>query len=1053
MLSTAHHVPEPQHSTVPEPGLDCVDEVGVPNENAETSNSLTPSMVDSQAPGSDIDPNLSRRKRRKITPSPLDEAEHANQPNESRAWLDQLEDAASEDVAAETGAAAAERFAEVELSPESRVATTAAAGVRPTTPPPQPMFDGVHEGQSGENHHPTTRMMKLNGGKLGKSPKRAPNLDPPLKPSPKKNTRQNRNLTTKRGRIVQTLQVRIPYRELTEDRQSLGARIDAILEQPPQPAGPAPTLLPGTQQPQQPQQSNSRNPTAQKALHPFFGGKPTKQQPASNTASEDEKPDSKTIEPVKGVKPAKAWNEFIFSTSKSSSSKDMATLPAPWPPRDVQRVQPPGPSDAHPLAVEAREGTAKQKRRIVHISGNESILELFASSLRSPPCLTHKLRLPSQLHLKGNDLMRRVIGSVSEAIHYTKILAIENQICNGRSAFDRGMAAGPLDWTHEYAPKRAEDVLQEEVVVLRDWLRKLKIHNVQSKIAQRQQKRPPTRKKRPKKRPEDLEGFLMSSDEENDGGVPPVKNSILICGPPGSGKTASVFAVAHELDFEVFEIHPGMRRTAKDIYDKVGDMTHNHLVQATASAPLSRASSVLSDMDQVSDETPAVDSKQKSLAGFLGKKGSEVPLPKPRPEKEILQKQSLILFEEVDVLFDEDKTFWAGVQSLIATSKRPIVLTCNSLQNIPLDDLNLHVALHYAPPSTDNAVEHLAHIAAAEGHIIDRNALRTLYDSRGKDLRASLADLNFWCQMTVGSTMGGLDWMHGGDLHTKRELDSFRIVSQDTFHDGLHLVPEEQLHPEDMLAFAQDSLNLSIMDWEASRPLIASDDAEPHARLESLRRAEMVAEFQSCMDIVDGNLQGRADFEADHAIYVENVVRFQPCMSCLLSKAMPDRQMEVTRCRIVRFKLSPPHHSPLGRKAIVEALDPITEDNRTFPPPTGRTAPSIDGGDVTIATEVAPYIRHIVWLDQQLERQRDEIDASSQGTGRQRTTRAARAALEGSSVGNTRVERWFPRDLDFAAILATGGGWHIDQTYGVVADDPPSISRESTDATASMDLE
>ena len=43
-----------------------------------------------------------------------------------------------------------------------------------------------------------------------------------------------------------------------------------------------------------------------------------------------------------------------------------------------------------------------------------------------------------------------------------------------------------------------------------------------------------------------------------------------------------------------------------------------------------------------------------------------------------LNKTALILFEDVDVVFEEDEGFYAAVNSLAASTKRPVILTTSN---------------------------------------------------------------------------------------------------------------------------------------------------------------------------------------------------------------------------------------------------------------------------------------------------------------------------------------------------------------------------------------
>src|SRR3989338_8996697 len=61
-----------------------------------------------------------------------------------------------------------------------------------------------------------------------------------------------------------------------------------------------------------------------------------------------------------------------------------------------------------------------------------------------------------------------------------------------------------------------------------------------------------------------LKNFIINFSREK-------KNSVLIYGPSGTGKTCSVYAIANELGHEVVEVNASDMRNAEQINQKVGN--------------------------------------------------------------------------------------------------------------------------------------------------------------------------------------------------------------------------------------------------------------------------------------------------------------------------------------------------------------------------------------------------------------------------------------------------------------------------------------------------
>lgn len=534
--------------------------------------------------------------------------------------------------------------------------------------------------------------------------------------------------------------------------------------------------------------------------------------------------------------------------------------------------------------------------------------------------IASKLPTPYPDSNSSQDGDRLVSPQVTPSPLHSAVSHMYKEITTSLTAFDK-FECETQDWVHKYAPTCADQVLQagREVLILRDWLKTLTINSVGFRAGGTSKTRDASVsfrraiKKRKKRRAEELDGFVLSSDEEanemcqlkdsvehdhpnsmqkksvirpqdvgNSSNRERVTNAVVISGPHGCGKTAAVHAVARELGFEVFEINAGSRRSGRDILDKVGDMTRNHLVkhahpdQDTDTHEEAENMNVLSaklEQDLHSGRQGTMNSFFKSTTApnkspSKRKPKAQKPSPKQDPtNKQQSQKQSLILLEEVDVLFDEDKTFWATTLELLVQSKRPVIMTCTDESLLPLEDMVLHAILRFTYAPEQLATDYLLLVACNEGHLLPRDAVINLYNSKEFDLRAAVTELNFFCQMALGDTKGGLEWMlikPSSTNHRDQNIEPLRVVSEGTYQSGMGWLSAQNRTSLAEWSLEQETEMLSEawhgwdLDVGACRgyvlPSTTPGEASRTLALQQLQDLDQVAEALSAADTFPGRI-------------------------------------------------------------------------------------------------------------------------------------------------------------------------------------------------------
>jgi DNA polymerase III delta prime subunit len=724
----------------------------------------------------------------------------------------------------------------------------------------------------------------------------------------------------------------------------------------------------------------------------------------------------------------------------------------------------------------------------------------------------------------------------SQAPVHPAVQHLLSQVPSIMTAYDESKGE-TLPWTQKYAPRLASDVLQpeREIAVLKDWLKAMGVHSVSGaatgKVGAPLLQKP---KKKRKKKNAEMDDFLVESDEDDaemhdlcddqdvdgptGGGTSAQKsivrsinpgdklnNTVVISGPSGCGKTAAAYAIARELNYKVFEISSSERRSGKDVLDKIGNMAENHLVKHHGTAPAVSGDHI--DTASVDEPARFDEAFQRDLeSGRQGKMNAFFkPQPKTNPAQpkklptkgriaakaikdvqEVLKKpskdqqQSLILLEEVDIMFKDDKEFWPTILKLISTSKRPFLMTCNDETLLPVQAISFHAMLRFEPPSREFATDYMLAVAAAEGHLIDRDAVSWLYDYHHQDLRASLTELDFWCQMAVGDPRSGLTWIYqrwppGADVDDKgRKL---RVVSQGTYTKGMSLTLSRDLSIEDGVAWAWRELDIepaTALGWH-ELTLGCDSPQSPFQKLQDLKSFSRYADTLSASDVIhakqpfhtplcdpsrrpltdqhrtqyiEGHRLLQTDAYTDFTTLTSNLavtMSVAATRTCDLLDSIALTDPITMRDTILSRKLTQEGHTPMTRRAFA-CFDTLAYDPESTLPQLTMLQSVFDGPLKPIAVDIAPYVRSIVRYDEDLAEHRGQLNtllSDGRAAKKVRTTRAARSALEGGQRSSTRREKWFVGELNAEAVLATGGKDWV----------PPNTTRDLSVSSAHRSME